>query len=121
IAPDVNDPTQVLNVNADTAASALAVALGAKKFLVLTDVEGLYTRWPDTSSLVSEIRANELAELLPSLASGMIPKMEACLRALRGGVSRATVIDGRVPHSVLLEVFTSEGNGTMGLPEAGVA
>jgi acetylglutamate kinase len=121
IAPDVNDPTQVLNVNADTAASALAVALGAKKFLVLTDVEGLYTRWPDTSSLVSEIRANELAELLPSLASGMIPKMEACLRAVRGGVSRATVIDGRVPHSVLLEVFTNEGNGTMVLPEAGVA
>lgn len=121
IAPDVNDPTQVLNVNADTAASALAVALGAKKFLVLTDVEGLYTRWPDTSSLVSEIRANELAKLLPSLASGMIPKMEACLRAVRGGVSRATVIDGRVPHSVLLEVFTNEGNGTMVLPEAGVA
>ncbi|GAB3169759.1 acetylglutamate kinase [Myceligenerans halotolerans] len=116
IAPDVTDPTQVLNVNADTAASALAVALGAKKLIVLTDVEGLYTAWPDRSSLVEQITALELRALLPSLASGMIPKMEACLRAVDGGVPRATVIDGRQPHSVLLEVFTARGNGTMVVP-----
>ena len=113
IAPDVTDPTQVLNINADTAAAALAVALGARKLIILTDVEGLYTSWPDRDSLVDEITSSELRELLPSLASGMIPKMEACLRAVEGGVSRATVIDGRVAHSVLLETFTDAGNGTL--------
>jgi len=113
IAPDVTDPTQVLNINADTAAAALAVALGARKLIVLTDVEGLYTSWPDRGSLVSEIGSTALRALLPSLASGMIPKMEACLRAVEGGVSRATVIDGRVAHSVLLETFTDAGNGTL--------
>ncbi|GAB2455242.1 acetylglutamate kinase [Xylanimonas ulmi] len=117
VAPDVADPTQVLNVNADTAASALAVALGAKKLIVLTDVEGLYTSWPDRSSLVERITASELAALLPSLESGMVPKMEACLRAVDGGVPAATVIDGRQPHSVLLEVFTTRGNGTMVVPD----
>jgi acetylglutamate kinase len=118
VAPDVDDPTQVLNVNADTAASALAVALGATKLIVLTDVEGLYTSWPDKDSLVEEIAAADLAALLPSLSAGMVPKMEACLRAVRGGVPRATVIDGRQPHSVLLEVFTTRGNGTMVVPDA---
>ncbi|WP_418277154.1 acetylglutamate kinase [Isoptericola jiangsuensis] len=118
VAPDVDDPTQVLNVNADTAASALAVALGAKKLIVLTDVEGLYTGWPDKDSLVEEITASDLATLLPSLQSGMVPKMEACLRAVQGGVPRASVIDGRQPHSVLLEVFTTRGNGTMVVPDA---
>jgi acetylglutamate kinase len=108
---------QVLNVNADTAASALAVALAAQKFVVLTDVEGLFADWPDRDSLVTEIRANELAALLPTLDAGMAPKMEACLRAVRGGVERAHVIDGRVPHSLLLEIFTSEGIGTMILPD----
>ncbi|MGB7981863.1 MAG: acetylglutamate kinase [Candidatus Nanopelagicales bacterium] len=108
---------QVLNVNADTAASALAVALGAQKLMVLTDVEGLFADWPDRASLITELRAAELAELLPTLDSGMVPKMEACLRAVAGGVARAHVIDGRVPHSVLLEVFTSEGIGTMVLPD----
>ncbi|MCL1872262.1 MAG: acetylglutamate kinase [Promicromonosporaceae bacterium] len=117
VAPDVDDPTQVLNVNADTAASALAVALGAKKLIVLTDVEGLYTSWPDRTSLVESITATELATLLPSLESGMVPKMEACLRAVEGGVPAATVIDGRQPHSVLLEVFTARGNGTMVVPD----
>ncbi len=116
IAPDIGDPTQVLNVNADTAAAALAVALGAKKLVVLTDVEGLYTSWPDRSSLVAEIGAPELSELLPTLESGMVPKMEACLRAVTGGVPAATVIDGRVPHSLLLEIFTAQGNGTMVVP-----
>jgi acetylglutamate kinase len=117
VAPDVDDPTQVLNVNADTAASALAVALGAKKLIVLTDVEGLYTSWPDRTSLVERITASDLAALLPSLESGMVPKMEACLRAVEGGVPAATVIDGRQPHSVLLEVFTVRGNGTMVVPD----
>lgn len=116
IAPDVADPREVLNVNADTAASALAVALGAKKLIMLTDVEGLYLNWPDRSSLATRIKAERLRELLPELQFGMIPKMEACLRAVDGGVSAATVIDGREPHSVLLEVFTQQGNGTMVTP-----
>jgi acetylglutamate kinase len=114
VAPD--DEGQVLNVNADTAASALAVALGAAKFVVLTDVEGLYARWPDPASLLPEVTADELDAMLPGLESGMIPKMEACLRAVRGGVPEATVIDGRVPHSLLLEVFTTDGVGTMVVP-----
>ncbi len=113
----VADDGQVLNVNADTAASALAVALAAEKLVVLTDVEGLYADWPDRDSIVAEVRAAELSDLLPSLDSGMAPKMEACLRAVRGGVDRAHVIDGRVPHSLLLEIFTSEGVGTMVLPD----
>jgi acetylglutamate kinase len=117
VAPDVDAPGQVLNVNADTAAAALAVALGARKLIVLTDVEGLYTSWPERSSLVSEISASALAELLPSLHSGMVPKMEACLRAVSHGVPQATVIDGRVPHAVLIEVFTTQGIGTMVLPD----
>ena len=114
VAPDADGV--VHNVNADTAAAALAVALGARKLVVLTDVPGLYTDWPDTSSLTSEIDADALAKLLPSLESGMAPKMEACLRAVRGGVPAAHVVDGRVPHSTLLEVFTSEGSGTMVVP-----
>jgi acetylglutamate kinase len=104
------------NVNADTAAAALAEALGARKLVVLTDVPGLYTNWPDTSSLTTSIDADALEKLLPSLEAGMVPKMEACLRAVRGGVPAAHVVDGRVPHSTLLEVFTSEGIGTMVVP-----
>ncbi|MEV6596081.1 acetylglutamate kinase [Actinoplanes sp. NPDC051346] len=114
VAPDADGV--VHNVNADTAASALAVALGARKLVVLTDVPGLYTDWPDTSSLTSQIDADALEKLLPGLESGMAPKMEACLRAVRGGVPAAHVVDGRVPHSTLLEVFTSEGSGTMVVP-----
>jgi acetylglutamate kinase len=104
------------NVNADTAAGAIAVALAAEKLVMLTDVEGLYINWPTTGEVVSSIRADELSALLPALDSGMVPKMEACLRAVEGGVSRAHVLDGRVPHSLLLEVFTTEGIGTMVLP-----
>ncbi|MEU8608214.1 acetylglutamate kinase [Actinoplanes sp. NPDC048791] len=111
VAPDADG--LVHNVNADTAAAALAVALGARKLVVLTDVPGLYTNWPDTSSLTSQIDTDALEKLLPSLQSGMVPKMEACLRAVQGGVPAAHVVDGRVPHSTLLEVFTSEGFGTM--------
>jgi acetylglutamate kinase len=114
VAPDADGV--VHNVNADTAASALAVALGARKLVVLTDVPGLYTNWPDTSSLTTQITAADLEKLLPSLESGMVPKMEACLRAVQGGVPAAHVVDGRVAHSTLLEVFTSEGFGTMVVP-----
>lgn len=111
IAPDADGV--VHNINADTAAAALAEAIGAEKLVVLTDVEGLYTDWPDRSSLTSEIDPDALAALLPSLDAGMVPKMEACLRAVLGGVPSAHVIDGRVPHSVLVELFTGEGIGTM--------
>ena len=115
VAPDISGI--VHNVNADTAAAALAEALGARKLVILTDVPGLYTDWPDTTSLTTRIDADDLEKLLPRLESGMVPKMEACLRAVRGGVPAAHVVDGRVAHSTLLEVFTSEGIGTMVVPQ----
>jgi len=111
IAPDVNGV--VHNVNADTAAAALAVALQAERLVVLTDVEGLYRDWPSSTEVIKELSASELRELMPSLESGMLPKMEACLRAVEGGLTRATVTDGRVPHALLLEIFTNAGIGTM--------
>lgn len=114
IAPDTAG--LVYNINADTAAAALAEALGAEKLLMLTDVEGLYTRWPDRDSLVSQINSDTLAELLPTLEEGMVPKIEACLRAIDGGVPSAHVIDGRVEHCVLVELFTDEGAGTKVVP-----
>ncbi len=106
----------VHNVNADTAAAALAIALGAEKLLVLTDVEGLYRDWPDSDDVIGEISPEELEKLLPSLASGMVPKMAACMSAVANGVPRATVVDGREPHAVLLEIFTNEGVGTQVIP-----
>jgi acetylglutamate kinase len=132
---------EIYNVNADTAAAALAVALGAAKLVVLTDVEGLYAGWdegnsspvqfpaspgakirtgdqvPPSGDVISLLTAAELERLLPSLSAGMIPKMEACLRAVRGGVPQAHVLDGRLPHSVLLEIFTDSGIGTMVIPD----
>jgi len=129
---------EVYNVNADTAAAALAVALGAAKLVVLTDVEGLYAGWPATGDgagepgdgagqpgdgagqpgdVISLLTAAGLERLLPGLTSGMIPKMEACLHAVRGGVPQAHVLDGRLPHSVLLEIFTDSGIGTMVVPD----
>jgi acetylglutamate kinase len=116
IAPDIDDPGHSLNVNADAAAAALAVALGAAKLVILTDVAGLYRDWPNRDSLVSVIDADELRDLLPSLESGMIPKMAACLDAVDGGVAKAAIIDGRVEHSILLEVFTQSGIGTEVVP-----
>ncbi len=110
IAPDAEGV--VHNINADTAAAALAAALGAEKLLMLTDVEGLYTRWPDRDSLVTDIDTVTLADLLPGLEQGMVPKIEACLRAVTAGVPSAHVIDGRVAHCVLAELFTDEGTGT---------
>ena len=110
IAPNVSG--ELLNVNADLAAASLAVALGAEKLIVLTDVPGLYSDWPDRSSLISEINSSELRKLIPSLESGMVPKMTACLEAVDGGVPKAHIIDGRDPHSILLEIFTESGVGT---------
>ena len=107
---------ELYNVNADLAAAAAAVAFGASKLMVLTDVAGLYSDWPNLDSLVSEISVGELEAMLPSLESGMIPKMQACLQAVIGGVPRAHVIDGRTPHSILLEIFTQTGVGTLVVP-----
>jgi acetylglutamate kinase len=107
----------VYNVNADTAAAALAVALGAAKLVVLTDVEGLYRDWPDSDEVISQLDADDLEKLLPSLSAGMIPKMEACLTAVKGGVPRAHVLDGRLTHAILLEIFTDSGIGTMVIGE----
>ena len=111
IAPDVNGVAH--NVNADTAAAALAIALKAERLVVLTDVEGLYRDWPNSREVITELSATELRGLMPTLESGMVPKMEACLRAVDGGLTRATVADGRVPHALLLEIFTNVGIGTM--------
>ena len=114
VAPDLDGT--VHNVNADSAAAALAVALEAEKLLVLTDVEGLFLDWPSSEDVIGEISPDSLAEILPDLESGMVPKMKACMDAVQGGVSRATVVDGREPHAVLLELFTKEGVGTQVLP-----
>lgn len=112
LAPDGDHPGTTLNINADAAAAALAVGLKAAKLVILTDVAGLYSDWPNQDSLVSALSAAELREMLPELESGMIPKMQACLDAVEGGVEKAAIIDGRVPHSILLEIFTSRGIGT---------
>lgn len=116
-----NGGEEVLNVNADAAASALAVALGAKKLVILTDVPGLYSNWPDTDSIYSSLTVSELKQLLPELSSGMVPKMRACCEAVEHGVEKAAIIDGRKPHSMLVEVFTQNGIGTEIVPEGGEA
>ena len=125
---------EIFNVNADTAAAAVAVALGAAKLVLLTDVAGLYADWPARggaggakaadgamaqrpSEVISQLDAAELAAMLPRLGGGMIPKMEACLTAVRGGVPQAHVLDGRLPHAILLEIFTDSGIGTMVVPD----
>ncbi|OFT61391.1 acetylglutamate kinase [Corynebacterium sp. HMSC05E07] len=107
---------EVYNINADVAAGALAKALGAERLVILTNVEGLYTDWPNRDSLVSKIEIDKLKNLLPGLDSGMIPKMESCLMAVESGVNAAHVIDGRIAHAVLLELLTMGGIGTMVLP-----
>ncbi|MEU1087056.1 acetylglutamate kinase [Streptomyces sp. NPDC005576] len=111
------DDNHVYNVNADTAAAALAAALDAETLMVLTDVEGLYEDWPNSDDVISRITATELEKLLPELSSGMVPKMQGCLYAVRNGVETARVIDGRVQHAILLEIFTDEGVGTMVVPD----
>jgi acetylglutamate kinase len=112
-----SDDGRVYNVNADSAAAALAVALDAVKLVVLTDVAGLYRDWPTCDDFVSQITPDDLRTILPSLDSGMLPKMEACLEAVDGGVTRAHVVDGRIAHAVLVEVFTDSGIGTMVVDE----
>ncbi|WP_030680918.1 acetylglutamate kinase [Streptomyces sp. NRRL B-1347] len=114
---DEGDTGHVYNVNADTAAAALAAALGAETLMVLTDVEGLYEDWPRSDDVISRLTATDLEKLLPELSSGMVPKMRGCLHAVRNGVQTARVIDGRVQHSILLEIFTDEGIGTMVVPD----
>ncbi|MBB1496263.1 acetylglutamate kinase [Propioniciclava sp. MC1595] len=114
VSPDAEGA--VHNLNADTAAAALAAALGADRLIILTDVEGLYANWPSTDEIIARITTSDLRALLPTLASGMIPKMEACLAAVEDGVPLATIVDGRQPHSLLLEIFTDEGVGTMVVP-----
>jgi acetylglutamate kinase len=111
------DDGHIYNVNADTAAAALAAALGAETLMVLTDVEGLYEDWPNSDDVISRLTATELEKLLPDLSSGMVPKMEGCLYAVRNGVHTARVLDGRVQHAILLEIFTDEGIGTMVVPD----
>jgi acetylglutamate kinase len=113
------DAGEIYNVNADTAAGAIAIALRAAKLILLTDVAGLYPQWPPASpgQVIRSLSASALAAMLPSLSEGMIPKMEACLNAVLGGVPRAHVLDGRLPHAVLLEIFTDSGIGTMVLPD----
>ena len=103
------------NLNADTAAGALAEALGALKVMYLTDVEGLYRDLGDKDSLIARIVVPELEELIASgsASSGMLPKLQSCISAVRGGVARAHILDGRMQHALLLEIFTPEGIGTM--------
>ena len=106
------------NINADTAAGALAAALGARKLIYLTDVEGLYRDLDDEDSLIEAMFLDELRELLGngSVSAGMLPKLRSCIRALEDGVPQAHILDGRIQHAVLLEVFTPEGIGTMITP-----
>jgi acetylglutamate kinase len=92
------------------------VALGAEKLVVLTDVAGLYRDWPASTEVIAEVGVDDLAAMLPALDAGMVPKMAACVHAVRGGVPEATVLDGRLPHALLLEVFTDAGVGTMVVP-----
>ena len=114
---------QAYNVNADTAAGAIAEALGAEKLVYLTDVEGLRRDPSDASTLLSTVSCSQLEGMIAdsSVRTGMIPKAVACIRAVRAGVGHAHILDGRVPHALLLEVFTPEGVGTMvnadGTPE----
>jgi acetylglutamate kinase len=103
----------VYNVNADTAAGALAAALGARKLVYLTDVEGVLANPGDESSLIQRMDRSALADLLPSIGGGMLPKLGSVAAALEAGVTRAHILDGRVQHVLLLEMFTREGIGTM--------
>jgi acetylglutamate kinase len=111
----VDDDGQPYNCNADTVAGAIAEALQAEKLVYLTDVAGIYSNFPDESSLLARIDLEGLEALVANgaVSEGMIPKVESCVAALRNGVRRAHVLDGRLPHALLLEFFTDEGVGTM--------
>jgi acetylglutamate kinase len=106
---------EVYNVNADAAAGALAAALGAKKLVYLTDVEGLYWVLAEEDSLIQRVTEDGIKEILEggTVTAGMLPKLESCVAAIEAGVERVHILDGRIQHSVLLEVFTPEGIGTM--------
>ncbi|MGW6059472.1 acetylglutamate kinase [Streptomyces sp. NPDC055189] len=107
----------VYNINADTAAAAVATALHAHTLLMMTDVPGLYPAWPHRGDVIPKLTARELEKLLPELSDGMIPKMTACLHAVRNGVSTARVIDGRTPHSVLHHMTDHHTTGTEITPD----
>jgi acetylglutamate kinase len=111
-------PSESLNINADSAAAALAAALGAEKLILLTDVRGLMRDKNDENTLISEVNISEVPALVKSgiIAGGMIPKVNCCADAVRKGVPRAHILDGRMPHSILTELFSDEGIGTMFLP-----
>jgi acetylglutamate kinase len=111
----VDDAGQAYNINADTVAGAIAEALEAEKLVYLTDVAGVYGDWPDESSLISRVDVDGVEKLIADgkASEGMIPKLESCVSALRNGVRRAHILDGRLPHALLLEFFTREGVGTM--------
>ena len=115
VAPDEDDATEVLNVNADSAAAALAAALGARKLIILTDVDGLYKDFSDKDSLISNLTLDEVNEMLygGEVDKGMIPKLRAAVDALTAGVFRAHIINGTTPHSLLLELLTDAGVGTV--------
>lgn len=110
----VGEKGETFNINADTAAGEIAAALKAEKLLMLSDVRGVFRQKDDESTLISTIRMSDVPTLTEQkvFSSGMIPKIEACVTALKGGVHKAHVIDGRIPHSILLEVFTDGGIGT---------
>jgi acetylglutamate kinase len=114
----VDDEGQAYNINADTVAGAIAESLDAEKLVYLTDVAGVYGDWPDETSLISRIDVGGLEQLVAAgkASEGMIPKLESCAAALRHGVRRAHILDGRLPHALLLEFFTREGVGTMVQP-----
>lgn len=111
----LDDQFETYNINADEAACAIAKAVGADKLVYLTDVEGLYRDFEDKSSFISRISVTEAEELIADgmIGGGMLPKLSNCTDAVRGGVKRVHILDGRVPHSILLEIFTNKGNGTM--------
>jgi len=111
----VDDEGQAYNINADTVAGAIAEALEAEKLVYLTDVAGVYGNFPDEASLISRIDVEGMEKLIADgkVSEGMIPKLESCIAAVRHGVRRAHILDGRLPHALLLEFFTREGVGTM--------
>ncbi|MGE5417069.1 MAG: acetylglutamate kinase [Acidobacteriota bacterium] len=116
IAPvGMGENQQSYNINADHVAGEIAVALGADKLVLLTDVPGILRNQDDYDTLISSLKTTEIPGLIEEgiIAGGMIPKVECCIKALEGGVRRTHIVDGRIPHSILLEIFTDEGSGTM--------
>jgi len=116
IAPiGLDEQFETYNINADEAACAIARAVGADKLVYLTDVEGLYRDFEDKSTFISRISVSDAEKLIQNgmIGGGMLPKLSNCTEAVRGGVKRVHILDGRIPHSILLEIFTNKGNGTM--------